>query len=228
MIMDNLNDLKRNKMTMTRGCIPLLTAIMVFSLLAAMPRTANAANITWDGTDLTVANGDVVTLNDAAWIGGGTLTVPASSTVDIFGTVMNATNGITIDFGDALSRVYWYATYETAASFGGNVITLTGSAAWFGINNCWIIASGNDGAVFSGAGGPKVYAGTTAMVSATGGTAIKADLVELDNCTVSATTGIAIDAGQIYNTSLTHIAAPPPKNHKKQSKFSYFQAIFVS
>jgi len=27
---------------------------------------------------------------------------------------------------------------------------------------------------------------------------------------------------------LTHIATPPPQNHKKRAKFSYFQAIFVA
>jgi len=192
--MDNLNDLKRKKMT--RGCIPLLTAIMVFSLLAAMPRTANAANITWDGTDLTVANGDVVTL-DAAWIGGGTLTVPAGALVTIQGTVTNATNGITFDFG-ASSSVDWYATYATAGPIGGNVITLTGnSVALFYMGGGSISASGNDVAVFSGVGGQQVSVYSTATVSATGGTAIKADQVNLGNCTISATTGIAIDAGTI-------------------------------
>ena len=179
------------------------------------------AGFKWDGTNAAVKDGDTVILHyGAAWIGGGTLTVPAGATVDIVSTgsnVTNATNGITFNIG-AGARVNWKASLAAATT--ANAVSLDGTGAFnvaggaisnslggaiytqdgTGRNN--IILSGgtvsttasntNYHAIYAGNASASVTGAGTAVVNAAAGCAINS----IGPVTVSGTADLTATGGQ--------------------------------
>ena len=171
----------------------LLSVMMMVGLFAAMPITASASDFTWDGTNAVAANGDTITLNGGAWVGGGTLTVPAAATVTIEGTATSAT-WIAINIG-AGATVVWQADYTTT-----NNVQLDGSGT-FDVAAGSISSSATTSTTIGTSGGSSVkirVSGGTVETTANGSNAISAsnsgNTITVTDGTVKATGGRAISS----------------------------------